>query len=177
MPSTPLDYSRLVERALRRVVKDALAEVAEQGLPGQHHLYLTFRTDHPGVVIDDGLRARYPSEMTIVLQFEFWGLDVGEEGFGITLSFGGQPQRLEIPFAAIRVFADPSVEFGLQFTVPEGPGAGAGAPPAAPPAIVAELGPAAAQAGGATASAAPGADPPQEVGSAEVVTLDRFRKK
>jgi hypothetical protein len=167
-PKSPLDNGQLVERALRRVVQDALAVVAEQGLPGRHHLYITFRTDHPGVVLDDGLRARYPNEMTVILQHEFWGLEVGAERFGVTLSFGGQPQRLEIPFEAIRVFADPSVEFGLQFTVAPG------APPAAAPgASVAEL-PAA---GGETRGPKPvdsGAAPDD---GAEVVTLDRFRKK
>jgi hypothetical protein len=155
------------------VVQDALAVVAEQGLPGRHHLYITFRTDHPGVVLDDGLRARYPSEMTVVLQHEFWGLEVDDERFAVTLSFGGQSQRLEIPFEAIRVFADPSVEFGLQFTVAEG--AAAAPEPEEPPASVAALPPSAAGARGAR-PAASGAAPPQEEG-AEVVTLDRFRKK
>ena len=156
------------------MVQDALAVVAEQGLPGRHHLYITFRTDHPGVVLDDGLRARYPSEMTVVLQHEFWGLEVDDHRFAVTLSFGGQSQRLEIPFEAIRVFADPSVEFGLQFTVAEGAAAPA-TDPAALPASVAELPPAAAEARGAR-PVGTGAAPPQEEG-AEVVTLDRFRKK
>jgi hypothetical protein len=166
-PKSPLDYGQLVERALRRVVQDALAVVAEQGLPGRHHLYITFRTDHPGVVLDDGLRARYPNEMTVVLQHEFWGLEVGAERFGVTLSFGGQAQRLEIPFEAVRVFADPSVEFGLQFTV--APGAAA----AAPRASIADL----SAAGDETRGPRPvdsGAAPDE---GAEVVTLDRFRKK
>jgi len=169
MPASPLDYGQLVERALRRVVHDSLALVAEQGLPGSHHFYITFRTDHPGVVLGDGLRARYPAEMTIVLQNEFWGLEVGPDGFAVTLSFGSQAQRIEIPFEAIRVFADPSVEFGLQFTVPEGP---TEARPAAPPPPLALSG---------VERAAPAEAPPDpdegEAGSAEVVTLDRFRKK
>jgi hypothetical protein len=174
MPASRLDYGRLVERALRRVVRDALEVVAEQGLPGQHHFYITFRTDHPGVVIDDGLRARYPSEMTVVLQHEFWGLEVLPERFGVTLSFGSAPQRLEIPYDAVRVFADPSVEFGLQFTVAPGQGEGRAADPAQgaaprPAASVAEL--------PAPGGAASGATPPDAAGSAEVVTLDRFRKK
>ena len=174
MPVSPLDYSQLVERALRRVVQDALAVVAERGLPGRHHFYITFRTDHPDVVLDDVLRARYPSEMTVVLQHEFWGLEVGEDRFGVTLSFGGQPQRLQIPFEAIQVFADPSVEFGLQFTIPDGP---TEARPAAPRPRVAEL-----PLGGPWGSEPePGGTPPDavadEAGSAEVVTLDRFRKK
>jgi hypothetical protein len=116
MTTPQIDYASLVEKALLRVVRDVLATVAEEGLPGRHHLYITFRTDHPGVVIDDTLRARYPTEMTIVLQHEFWGLEVEDAGFAITLKFNGVPQRLEIPFDAVTVFADPSVEFGLQFT-------------------------------------------------------------
>jgi len=172
MPASHLDYGRLVERALRRVVRDALELIAEHGLPGQHHFYITFRTDHPDVVIDDALRARYPAEMTVVLQHEFWGLEVLPERFGVTLSFGGAPQRLEIPYDAVRVFADPSVEFGLQFTVAPGDGtAGAAAPAdgaAARPASVAEL---------PSAAGAPAETAPAAAGSAEVVTLDRFRKK
>ena len=174
MPAFRLDYGQLVERALRRVVRDALEVVAEQGLPGKHHFYITFRTDHPDVVIDDGLHARYPTEMTIVLQHEFWGLEVLPERFGVTLSFGGAPQRLEIPYDAVRVFADPSVEFGLQFTVAPGEGE-AGAVLAQdstprPAASVAEL----PTAGGR--SAEPSSEP-DAADSAEVVTLDRFRKK
>ena len=116
MPDQSLDYGRLVERALRSVVRDALEAVARRGLPGRHHLYITFRTDHPAVVIDEGLRARYPSEMTIVLQHEFWGLEVRPDRFAVGLSFNQVPHRLEVPFEAVTVFADPSVEFGLQFT-------------------------------------------------------------
>jgi uncharacterized protein len=173
MPANPLDYSQLVERALRRVVHDALEVVALQGLPGRHHLYITFRTDHPGVVLDDSLRARYPAEMTVVLQHEFWGLEVAPDRFGVTLSFGGQPQRVEVPFAAIRVFADPSVEFGLQFTGPDGAGEGAGSGAGTdkrsePPAGAAKP--------RAVSAATPPAEPSEAEG-AEVVTLDRFRKK
>jgi hypothetical protein len=171
MPEQSIDYGRLVERALRQVVRAALDVVANQGLPGRHHLYITFRTDHPGVALTDDLLARYPSEMTIVLQHEFWGLEVAEDRFAVGLSFGGVPHRLEIPFEAVTVFADPSVEFGLQFTaaraVPP-----AGGPPqprlAEPPN------------GPGQASAERPNEPgqaPAEVGSAEVVALDRFRKK
>ena len=91
MPDQSLDYGRLVERALRSVVRDALEVVAKRGMPGRHHLYITFRTDHPAVAIDDGLRARYPAEMTIVLQHEFWGLEVGADRFAVGLSFGDVP--------------------------------------------------------------------------------------
>ena len=169
MPAPQLDYGQLVERALRRVVHDALALVAEQGLPGGHHFYITFRTDHPGAVVDDSLRARYPTEMTIVLQHEYWGLEVGPDGFAVTLSFNAVAQRLEVPFEAVRVFADPSVEFGLQFTVPEAP---AEAAPAAPPAAIAEL-----RAPAPETAGPPADDAPDDAGGAEVVTLDRFRKK
>ncbi|MGH6895605.1 MAG: ClpXP protease specificity-enhancing factor SspB, partial [Geminicoccaceae bacterium] len=106
MPDQSLDYGRLVERALRAVVRDALEVVARRGLPGRHQLYITFRTDHPAVVIDDGLRSRYPVEMTIVLQHEFWDLEVGPDRFALGLSFGDVPHRLEIPFEAVTVFAD-----------------------------------------------------------------------
>jgi hypothetical protein len=165
MPDQSLDYGRLVERALRSVVRDALEVVAKRGLPGRHHLYITFRTDHPAVVIDDGLRARYPTEMTIVLQHQFWGLEVGADRFAVGLSFNDVPHRLEIPFEAVTVFADPSVEFGLQFTAP---GAGAETKPGAP-AAVCRLPTAPAE--------PPAASSPPKDGSADVVALDRFRKK
>lgn len=158
MPEQPLDYGRLVERALRQVVREALGVVAERGLPGRHHHYITFRTDHPGVVVAEDLRARYPTEMTIVLQNEFWGLEVGEDRFAVGLSFGGVPHRLEIPFDALTMFADPSVEFGLQFAKADAAPADAAAPTAP------------AQAAGEAREAA-------AEGGAEVVTLDRFRNK
>lgn len=117
MSDQTIDYPKLVEHALRHVVRDTLTIVAEQGLPGRHNIYITFLTEHPGVVLADELKARYPNEMTIVLQHEFWGLDVGDDRFGVTLSFNNVSQRVEIPFEAITVFADPSVEFGLQFNL------------------------------------------------------------
>ena len=117
MSDQTIDYPKLVEHALRHVVRDTLTIVAEQGLPGRHNIYITFLTEHPGVVLSDELKARYPNEMTIVLQHEFWGLDVGDDRFGVTLSFNNVSQRVEIPFEAITVFADPSVEFGLQFNL------------------------------------------------------------
>jgi uncharacterized protein len=159
MPDQSLDYGRLVERALRQVVREALALAAERGLPGRHHHYITFRTDHPDVVLADDLRARYPTEMTIVLQHEFWDLEVGEDRFAVGLSFGGVPHRLEIPLDAVTTFADPSVEFGLQFARADATAADGSAPPTA-------------------AVRTPGQPPaPPAEGGAEVVTLDRFRKK
>jgi len=110
-----LRYDAMVDGALRSVVRRALGYAAERGLPGDHHFYVSFQTTHPGVDVPAQLRERYPNEMTIVLQHQFWGLDVGEESFGVTLSFSDVPERLTIPFAAITAFADPSVRFGLQF--------------------------------------------------------------
>lgn len=115
MPKEQLRYDRMVETALRGVVRDALTEVAERGLPGNHHFYLTFRTGFPGVEIPDYLAAQYPNEMTIVLQFQYYGLDVVEDHFEVTLSFNNVHERLVVPFAAITTFADPSVNFALQF--------------------------------------------------------------
>jgi len=115
MTDDPLQYDRLVEKALKNVVREALLHVSKHGLPGAHHLYITFRTDHLGVLIPDTLRSRYPVEMTIVLQYQFWDLIIGEEGFEVTLSFNDRQQRLVIPFAAVNAFADPSVNFALQF--------------------------------------------------------------
>ena len=116
----PLDYSRLVREALRDVPRQAMRLVASEGFPGEHHFYVTFRTSHPGVAISPGLRARYPEEMTIVLQLQYWDLAVGEEAFSVTLRFGGAPERLHVPFAALVAFADPAAEFGVRFDAEEG---------------------------------------------------------
>lgn len=112
-----MHYDRMVQTALRSVVRDALTRAAKQGLPGEHHFYIAFRTDHPGVGISDMLKSRYPNEMTIVLQHQYWGLDVQEDYFDVGLSFNKMPERLHIPFSAIRQFVDPSVKFGLEFEV------------------------------------------------------------
>jgi uncharacterized protein len=178
MTSKTIDYSLLVERALRQVVKEALRAVAANGLPGRHHLYITFRTGAVGVVLPDILRARYPNEMTIVLQHEFWNLEVTDGGFGITLKFSNVPHRLRIPFDAVTVFADPSVEFGLQFQPPDG---SAGEAPvrteAAPkPAPAGQL-PKPGRPVVVTALPKLPAGPQDDAAGAEVVTLDQFRKK
>ncbi|MEM6811714.1 MAG: ClpXP protease specificity-enhancing factor SspB [Pseudomonadota bacterium] len=111
-----LRYDRMVESALRGVVQEAIEEIIEYGgLPGDHHFYITFMTDYPGVKIPDYLKDRYPGEMTIVLQFQYDDLFVDEEKMMVTLSFNNVPERLEIPLAAITIFADPSVNFALQF--------------------------------------------------------------
>lgn len=110
-----LRYDKMVEYALRGVVRQAVEEVIEGGLPGDHHFYITFITDYPGVNIPDYLRDRYPGEMTIVLQYQFYDLEVDDEKMGVTLSFNNVPERLVIPLSAITIFADPSVNFALQF--------------------------------------------------------------
>jgi hypothetical protein len=174
MLSSQIDYASLVEQALLRVVHDVLGMVAEHGLPGRHHLYITFRTDHAGVVMDEALQARYPTEMTIVLQHEFWGLEVSDDRFAVTLSFNNVSQRLEIPFAAVTVFADPSVEFGLQFTVPDDQAE----EPASVPAPLSVVESPAAKPALVPAQASPKAPARAAKGDgAEVVALDRFRKK
>lgn len=110
-----IDYGRLMHRAMRALIRDVLSEVAEQGLPGQHHFFITFDTGAEGVEIADWLRERYPEEMTVVMQHWFDDLDVSDEGFSVTLNFGDAPERLTIPYDAIQTFVDPSVEFGLRF--------------------------------------------------------------
>lgn len=110
-----LRYDQMVEDALRGVVRRALTEAAVSGLPGDHHFYVTFRTDMPTVKIPPHLKSQYPREMTIVLQHQFWGLDVTDDSFTVTLSFGGKHEALFIPYDAIVSFADPSVKFALQF--------------------------------------------------------------
>lgn len=115
MSDEPLRYDKMVESALRGVVRQALGEVGKRGLPGQHHFYITFFTNFPGVSMAEHLRARYPVEMTIVLQYQFDDLRVEEEGFSVRLSFNNTPELLVIPYAAVTTFADPSVNFALQF--------------------------------------------------------------
>jgi len=109
-----LRYDLWIEDALRGVIRRSLTTVEEQGLPGDHHFYITFRTDQDDVHIADWLRAEYPEEMTIVVQHQYDSLSVGEDGFNIKLRFGGRPELLQVPFDAITSFADPSVSFGLQ---------------------------------------------------------------
>ena len=161
MGKDALRYDQMVEEALRGVVRKALAEVAESGLPGAHHFYITFDTGHPGVEISDNLKARYPDEMTIVLQYQFWGLEVEENAFAVTLSFNERQERLGIPYEAITAFADPAVKFGLRFEAQEGAPRASRTSPVDPD-------------GESDTPAA--SDPPGEE-AGKVVALDHFRKK
>lgn len=162
-----LQFDRMMEEALLQgVVRKALTVFAERGIIGQHHFYITFRTTDPSVTIPDHLRARYTPEMTIVLQHQFWGLEVDDSGFAVTLSFDGKHERLKVPWHAVVAFVDPSVQFGLQFTrAAEADAESKPAEPAKTPA--------------APAQAAPSA-PPQPAATGDenrVVALDSFRKK
>jgi len=155
-------YDKMVERALRGVVRDALARVAQEGPRGAHHFYIGFATRMPGVVLPGSLRNKYPDEMTIVLQHQFWDLEIGDEAFSVSLSFQKQIERLTIPWAAIRSFADPSVNFALEFA----------GPPIEPKAVGSLPAPA------AQPEAQPDAAPAEsDRPAAEVVTLDSFRKR
>lgn len=117
--SQDIDYGNLMHAAMRGLIKTVLTGVSETGLPGAHHFFITFDTREDGVDIADWLRDRYPEEMTIVMQHWFENLEVGENGFAITLNFGDAPEPLYIPYTAIKTFVDPSVEFGLRFEGPE----------------------------------------------------------
>lgn len=110
-----IDYGNLMHRAMRSLIQDVLNDVAKNGLPGEHHFFITFDTLHPDAEIADWLADRYPGEMTVVIQHWFDNLDVGDDGFAITLNFGDQPEPLYVPYDAILTFVDPSVEFGLRF--------------------------------------------------------------
>src|SRR6516162_62470 len=145
MATDHIRYDVLARDALRGVLRRVLSDAAAHGLPGEHHFFITFVSSADGVKLSPRLFAQYPEEMTIILQHQFWDLVVTEDRFEVGLSFGGIPERLVVPFAAIKSFFDPSVQFGLQFEPPE---AVAEAPaknlPAAPPAPAAASGPAAA---------------------------------
>lgn len=118
MSSDFIHYPTLVDQAMRDVAREVLRRCSESGLPGDHHFYISFNTTHPGVKISEQLRTRYPKDVTIVLQHQFWDFHVEDQRFQVTLSFGGVPEKLTVPFAALTAFADPSVKFGLQFQQP-----------------------------------------------------------
>ncbi|MDE2374321.1 MAG: hypothetical protein KGL96_08835 [Hyphomicrobiales bacterium] len=173
-------YDILAQSALRGVVRTVLADAAKKGLPGEHHFKITFNTTAAGVRLSERMRTRYPQDMTIVLQHQFWDLVVTEQAFEVGLSFGGVAERVYVPFDAVIAFYDPAVEFGFQFeTIDAGAmgETGAGKPePARPAEALSRL---------AAEPAKPDAPPPQPLpdaesgggGGGEVVRLDRFRKK
>jgi len=115
MTKDMIHYPTLIDQAMRGVVRDVLRRVQSSGLPGEHHFYISFSTTHQGVRMSEQLRSRYPKEITIVLQHQFWDFKVEDQQFQVTLSFGSVPEKLTVPFAALTAFADPSVKFGLQF--------------------------------------------------------------
>jgi hypothetical protein len=194
MSTDHIRYDLLARDALRGVLRRVLTDAAEQGLPGEHHFFITFMSKADGVKISPRLLAQHPEEMTIILQHQFWDLTVTEERFEVGLSFGGIPERLVVPFNTIKSFYDPSVQFGLQFEQ-VGEDEGRHAAPAntgdkdQPPtdkkkrapasAVPAPASPASESESPAPAATAPESDPEPPAGGAgaEVVRLDRFRKK
>ena len=124
MATDHIRYDILAQAALRGVVRTVLADAAKKGLPGEHHFKITFNTTAPDVKLSERMRSRYPEEMTIVLQHQFWDLIVTEQGFEVGLSFGGIPERVGVPFDAITAFYDPAVQFGFQFEIIEASPAG-----------------------------------------------------
>lgn len=159
--SQDIDYGNLMHQAMRSLIRTVLQNVAEDGLPGAHHFFITFDTGHPDAELADWLSDRYPGEMTVVMQHWFDNLDVGEDGFAVTLNFGNQPEPLYIPFDAIKTFVDPSVEFGLRFESTEDDDEDEDSPARIDPAPITEVAE---------------ADEPEDKGEAEVVSLDSFRK-
>ena len=181
-------YDALVDDALRGVVRRVLRQVADKGLPGSHHFYISFRSTDPGVQLPPYLRAKYPEEMTIVLQHQYWDLIITEEFFEVTVSFNKQQERIKVPYAALSAFVDPSVRFGLQFdrkdkgAVPaEKPAAPMAATPLPAPEKRPSLGAPTTSATGeakaeTAATPAEGAAKPEDPAS-KIVKLDNFRKK
>jgi hypothetical protein len=191
MPVDHIRYDLLTQKALRGVVRTVLADAAKHGLPGDHHFFVTFDTRAEGVRLSQRMRTQYPEEMTIVLQHQFWDLSVSEDAFEVGLSFGGVPERLAIPFAAVNGFFDPSVQFGLQFKLVEEAGSEAANQAPLPAPTMAEgegtpaksrrptVAPLATPANPAPAGPAGAQERPsdQSTNHGEVVSLDRFRKK
>jgi hypothetical protein len=161
----------LARDALRGVLRKVLSDAAAHGLPGEHHFFITFVSKAEGVKLSPRLLAQYPEEMTIILQHQFWDLTVLEDRFEVGLSFGGIPERLVVPFSAIKSFLDPSVKFGLQFDTSD-------VAEVAPETLPAAPAPSAVSVPAAAEKAATTEEPtPPSQGGAEVVRLDRFRKK
>lgn len=162
--SDTIEYGSLMHEAMRGLIKKVLREVADGGLPGRHHFFITFDTSHPDAELADWLSDRYPSEMTVVMQHWFDNLDVGDSGFSVTLNFGDQAEPLFIPYDAIKTFVDPSVEFGLRFEAQEDEQE----TPAGMAVVDVEETP--------EVPEADSEDGPAPQGEAEVVSLDSFRK-
>lgn len=184
-PEDLIRYDVLTQEALRDVIKRVLEEVSATGLPGEHHFFITFRTDHPGVKLSSRMRQRYPEEMTIVIQHSFWDLKVSEKEFEIDLSFDDILERLRIPFDSLKGFFDPHVKFGVQFDaeVIEAANADGEAsqepsknlPQVASPRELSKTDKPKKSATGDQENAPTNED--QEAGGAEIVSLDKFRKK
>lgn len=172
MATDHIRYDVLARDALRGVLRQVLTDAAEHGLPGDHHFYITFLSRAEGVKLSPRLLSQYPEEMTVILQHQFWDLVVTPDRFEVGLSFGGVPERLVVPFSAIKSFLDPSVQFGLQFETADGASAVpvVDRPEVQPPTAIAPA-----------PSSAPDTvtddEPPKPSEGAEVVRLDRFRKK
>ena len=177
MADDHIRYDILAQEALRGVMRKVLAEVARTGLPGNHHFFITFLTGAPGVRISSRLHERYPEQMTIVIQFQYWDLKVTDTGFEIGLSFSDVPEKLEIPFSAVRGFYDPSVNFELEFDV-KAEQAETESEPASPAPVA--LAPEKKQPAGkkqADAEKKPEDGEAASAKGADVVSLDAFRKK
>ena len=175
-------YDALVDDALRSVVRRVLLQVADKGLPGSHHFYISFRSNDPGVNLPEYLRAKYPEEMTIVLQHQYWDLIITDEYFEVTVSFNKHQERIKVPFAALSAFVDPSVRFGLQFDRKDKADAGEkaeGGAAAPTPLPAPEKRPASGVEARAPADPAAEADGPEKADdqASKVVKLDSFRKK
>ena len=173
MATDHIRYDLLAQDALRGLVRKVLTDTAKSGLPGEHHFSISFRTDAEGVKLSPRLREQFPQEMTVILQYQFWDLKVTDQAFEVGLSFGGVPEKLSVPFAAIKSFFDPAVQFGLQFETLEAEPEAAETAPAASAAADLKVATPEAPAEEATPQAATASDRP----SGEVVRLDRFRKK
>jgi hypothetical protein len=170
MPVDHIRYDLLAQAALRGVVRTVLTDVAKKGLPGEHHFKITFNTMAPGVKLSERMREQYPESMTVVLQHQFWDLTVTDEAFEVGLSFGGVPERIMVPFDALTAFFDPAVQFGLQFETMESKAADDADP------VVKNQEPAPGKPE-ALPAPEPEPEPDHAPGGAEVVRLDRFRKK
>jgi uncharacterized protein len=166
MATDHIRYDVLARDALRGVLRRVLTDAAEHGLPGEHHFFITFISTADGVKLSPRLLAQYPEEMTVILQHQFWDLVVTEDRFEVGLSFGGIPERLVVPFNSIKSFFDPSVKFGLQFE-----------PAEAGPETAATNLPAVSSPAALPVPSATEAEPAKPGDGAEVVRLDRFRKK